>query len=101
MCYMGAMMTRLFNQLRAFALAFAVLAAMPAVAHAACVSQQEARQFVKSGQAIPLSQALQRAGISGKVVRVALCKTRGNPPFYRLAVLGPGGYLNKVVIPAN
>ena len=94
-------MTRLHRCLKPLALALAVFVAIPAVANAAGVSQQEARRFVKSGQAIPLSQAIRRAGISGKVVRAALCKTRGNPPFYRLAVLGPGGRLNKIVIPAN
>jgi hypothetical protein len=95
------MMMRVSTHLKAVCLAFAVLFAMPAVANAVCVSQQEARRFVNSGQAIPLSQALRQAGVSGKVVRVALCKTRGQPPFYRLAVLGPGGRLNKIVIPAN
>jgi hypothetical protein len=95
------MMNRLRTHLKALALAFAVLAMMPAVANAACVSQQEARRFVNSGQAIPLSQAIRQAGVSGKVVRAALCKTRGSPPFYRLAVIGPGGRLNKIRIPAN
>ena len=95
------MMTRVHTFLKPLALAFAVLIAMPAVANAACVSQQEARQFVKSGQAISLSEAIRRSGVSGKVVRAALCKSRGSPPEYRLAVLGPDGHLNKIVIPAN
>lgn len=87
--------------MKAICVALAIVVALPTVASAVCVSQQEARQFVNSGQAIPLSQALRQAGVSGKVVRVALCKNRGSPPVYRLAVLGPGGRLNKIVIPAN
>ncbi len=82
-------------------LAFAVLALTPGAANAVCLSQAESYRFVKSGQVLPLSVAIKRAGVRGKVVRVALCKTRNGPPRYRLAVLGPGGRLNKVVIPAN
>ncbi len=95
------MMSRVRLKIKAICVALAILVGLPAVASAKCVSQKEARRFVNSGEAISLSQALQRRPVSGKIVRVALCKNPGNPPFYRLAVLGPGGRLNKIVIPAN
>ena len=94
-------MSRVLTKMKAICMALAIVAALPAVASAKCVSQQEARRFVASGQAISLSQALQNHHVSGKIVRVALCKNPGSGPFYRLAVLGPGGRLNNVVIPAN
>lgn len=82
-------------------MALAIAVVLPTVASAKCVSQQEARRFVDSGQAVSLSRALQNHQVSGKIVRVALCKNPGSPPVYRLAVLGPGGRLNNIVIPAN
>ena len=87
--------------LKALVLAIAVFAMMPAVANAACLSQAESYRFVKSGQVLPLSKALKRAGVSGRVVRVALCKTRNGPPRYRLAVIDQRGNLIKMAIPAR
>ncbi|HSG96237.1 MAG TPA: hypothetical protein VLA28_12010 [Afifellaceae bacterium] len=85
----------------AAALAFAALTA-PALAQQ-CASPAEARRAVATGKAMPLSVALQRAGISGQVVRVALCRKnrKSRRAFYRLAVLGHNGILQQVVIPAN
>lgn len=94
-------MSRVLTRMKAVCLALALVVALPTVASAVCVSQKEARRFVNSGRAISLSLALQKNPVSGKIVRVALCKNPGSPPFYRLAVLGPGGRLNKIVIPAN
>lgn len=76
------------------------LAALTAPALAQCVSPAEARRAVNAGMAVPLSVALQRAGISGQVVRVALCRD-GRKPVYRIGVLDRKGRLRQVSIPAN
>jgi hypothetical protein len=83
--------------LLAFALALVIL---PPQAEASCLSPSEARQVVAAGQAVPLSAALRRAGISGEVVRVSLCR-RGAGYVYEVAVLEPDGRLRQVTIPAN
>ncbi|SCZ24334.1 PepSY domain-containing protein [Afifella marina] len=69
-------------------------------AAAACLGPGEARQVVASGQAVPLSQALRRAGISGEVVDVKLCEAGGGY-VYQASVLGPDGRLQRVNIPAR
>ena len=86
---------------RLFMVAALALAASSAPALAQqCASPAEARRAVAAGQAVPLSVALQQAGISGQVVRVALCR-KGRRAFYRLSVLGANGRLRQMVIPAN
>ena len=77
-----------------------VLAALTAPALAQCASPAEARRAVAAGKAVPLSAALQRAGISGQVVRVALCRD-GGKAVYRIRLLGPKGRYRQVDIPAN
>ena len=67
-------------------------------AKAACLSPAESRQVIKSGGAMPFSVALRRAGIEGKVVRVALCMPG---PVYQVSVLGRDGNLRSVTIPAK
>ncbi len=94
-------MTTIRTFLKTSALAIAVSVAMPTIASAVCLSQAESYEFVKSGRVLPLSKAIRRAGIKGKVVKVALCKTPDTPPRYRLSVIGRGGNLRQVVIPAN
>ena len=76
------------------------LAALTAPAMAQCASPAEARRAVAAGKAVPLSVALQRAGISAQVVRVALCRNRGRA-VYRLGLLDRKGRLRQVVIPAR
>ena len=76
------------------------LAALTAPALAQCASRAEAQRAVAAGKAVPLSVALQRAGISGQVVRVALCR-KGRRAVYQLGVLDKKGRLRKVTIPAN
>ena len=93
-------MTRpnLHRRLALLALAFAL--ALPAAgAQAACLSAAESRQVVASGQAMPLSQALARAGVSGTPVNVALC-TGGGGYVYEVSIR-ENGSLRKVVIPAS
>ena len=90
-------MRRLFM---AAALALAALAALPAAAEAQCVNAAQARRAIAAGKAVPLSVALRRAGISGQVVRVALCRT-GRGAVYRIGVLDRKGRLRQEVIPAN
>ncbi len=85
---------------RLFFIAALALAASSAPALAQCASPAEARRAVSAGKAVPLSVALQRAGISGQVVRVALCQD-GRRAVYRIRVLGRKGRLQQVVIPAN
>ena len=82
-------------------LALTLLAgAYPSPASAACLSAAETRQAVASGRAVPLSAALQREGIAGKVVNVRLCESGGGH-FYDVKILQPRGQLRSVRIPAN
>jgi hypothetical protein len=76
-----------------------VASSAPALAQQ-CASPAEARRAVAAGKAVPLSVALQRAGISGQVVRVALCR-KGGRAIYRLGLLDRKGGLRQVTIPAN
>ena len=76
------------------------LAALTAPAAAQCVSSGEARRAVGSGAAVPLSVALQRAGVSGQVVNVALC-FNGRNAVYQVKVLDGQGNLRQLAIPAN
>jgi hypothetical protein len=87
------------RRLATLALAFAL--ALPGFeVAAACLSAAESRQVVASGQAMPLSQALSRAGITGKPVNVALC-TGGRGYVYQVTVREPNGNLRTVTIPAS
>jgi hypothetical protein len=87
------------RRLAALALAFAL--ALPGIdAAAACLSPAESRQVVASGQAMPLSQALSRAGITGTPVNVALCEA-GRGYVYQVTVRDRTGNLAKVTIPAR
>ncbi|MDH3194738.1 MAG: hypothetical protein OEL78_00345 [Hyphomicrobiales bacterium] len=81
-------------------LALGALATLPAAAEAQCVNAAQARRAIAAGKAIPLSVALQQAGISAQVVRVALCR-KGGHAVYELGVLDKKGRLRKVTIPAN
>jgi hypothetical protein len=82
--------------------ALALVASSAPVLAQQCVSAAQARRAIAAGKAIPLSVALQRAGISGQVVRVALCRqNRNSRPFYRIGVLDKQGRLRQAVIPAN
>lgn len=87
------------RRLAALALAFAL--ALPGFeAAAACLSAAQSRQVVASGQAMPLSQALARAGIGGTPVNVALCEA-GRGYVYQVSVREPNGTLRTVTIPAS
>lgn len=90
--------SRLRCLLMVAALALAALTA-PVLAQQ-CASPAQARRAVAAGKAVPLSVALQRAGVSGQVVRVALCR-KGRRAVYQLGVLDKKGRLRKVTIPAN
>ncbi len=94
MIWMLSLLRRLFF---ITALALAVSSA-PALAQ--CASPAEARRDVSAGKVVPLSVAIQRAGISGQVVRAALCRD-GRRAVYRIRVLGRKGRLRQVDIPAN
>ncbi|MGQ7792906.1 PepSY domain-containing protein [Faunimonas sp. B44] len=65
-----------------------------------CLSQQQTSGYVRSQQVMSLSTALQRAGVNGQPVRAALC-SRGGGFVYEVGVLGPGGQLRTLTIPAN
>ncbi|MBZ8133920.1 PepSY domain-containing protein [Afifella sp. IM 167] len=82
------------------ALALALLPLLAAGAQAACLGSGEARQVVSSGQAMPLSAALSRAGVSGEVVNVQLCE-EGGRYVYHASVLGSDGRVSQVSVPAN
>jgi len=94
------MPSRLRNLFVAAALALLASAALAVPAEAQCVTAAQARRAVAAGMAVPLSVALQRAGINAQVVRVALCR-KGRRPVYRLGLLDRKGRLRQVVIPAN
>ena len=64
-----------------------LLLASIAPAHAACLSQAEARQAVASGKAAPLGSVAGRAG--GEIVKAQLCQ-QGGGYVYRLSVLKSG-----------
>ena len=66
-----------------------------------CVGGQEAREILQQGQAIPLAEALQRAGISPDQLagNPQLCQSGGGF-VYRVRV-NQGGELSSVTIPAN
>jgi uncharacterized membrane protein YkoI len=93
-------MHRPHRRLAALALAFAL--ALPGIdAAAACLSAAESRQVVASGQAMPLSQALARAGITGKPVNVALCGGNGGRWVYEVTVRERDGSLQTHRISAS
>jgi len=73
-----------------FSLAF--LLAVPA--HAACLSQSEARAAVASGQAKSLGSVQGQAG--GEIVKAQLC-LEGGRYVYRLSVLVNGKVTTKVI----
>jgi len=85
---------------RLFAICLAILPLVAGGAEAACLGSGEARQAVSSGQAMPLSAALARAGVSGEVVDVQLCE-EGGRYVYHASVLGPDGRVTQVSVPAN
>lgn len=58
-----------------------------APAHAACLSQGEARQAVASGQAASLGSVA--GSVGGEIVKAQLCK-QGGGYVYRLSVLKNG-----------
>lgn len=83
------------------ALALGLALALPGFdSAAACLSPEQSRQVVASGQAMTLSEALQRAGIRGKPVNVALCPGGGGY-VYEVSVREPDGRLRTVTIPAS
>jgi hypothetical protein len=94
------MIWKLSRVRRLLVVAALALAASSVPALAQCVSPAEARRAVSAGDAVPLSLALQQAGISGQVVRVALCR-KGRRLVYQIGVLDRKGRLRQVVIPAN
>ena len=70
-------------------------------ADAVCLSPDESRQILASGQVMPLSDAIRLAGIRGQPVGQAkLCENRGGW-FYRVKVLDQRGEVTRVDIPAN
>ncbi|MFD1694831.1 PepSY domain-containing protein [Roseibium aestuarii] len=82
-----------------FSLAFLMLAlaglASPAAAQ--CLSQDQARQAVASGQAAPLGSL--KGQIGGEIVKAELC-IEGGQYVYRVSVVS-GGAVRTVVINAS
>ena len=54
-----------------------------------CISEAEFRQLVQQGQVVTLPEAMQRAGVSGKVIDVELCQAGGGY-VYRVRVRQDG-----------
>ena len=82
--------------IRIFAILLLTLS-MVQPAHAACLSQSQARQAVASGKAAPLGSVAGRAG--GEIVKAQLCQ-RGGGYVYVLSVL-KGGKVTKVTVNAS
>jgi uncharacterized membrane protein YkoI len=88
-----------YRRLASAAFAFALVLG-GADAATACLSPEQSRQVVASGEAMTLSQALRRAGVSGTPVNVALCPGGGGY-VYQVSVREPDGTLRTVTIPAS
>ena len=91
------MTKRITISLRAIFLALAVLFSLAAAADAQCFSPRETKQKIKRGEAIPISKALRRANIRGRVVKARLC--RG--PVYNVTILRPDGELQRLSLSAR
>lgn len=83
---------------RGILLATALLAAGATPSAAACLSGQEARQAVASGQAQRLGAIARKVG--GDIVDAQLCE-QGGRLVYRLAVMVDGGAVVNVVVDAR
>ena len=88
---------RITTSLHAIYLALAVLFSLAAAADAQCFSPRETKQKIKRGEVVPISRALRRANIRGRVVKARLC--RG--PVYNVTILGPDGALLRRSISAK
>jgi hypothetical protein len=95
-------MKNLAVTLRRAALVLALLlGGFVAPADAACLSDRETRQAVRSGQAVRLNVALQQAGVRrGDVVGVKLCEGGGGY-VYRVKLLTNDGSSTEISIPAS
>lgn len=80
----------------ALLLALGLLTAAPAAAE--CLSAQQARQAVASGDAVRLGAVARR--VRGDIVNAQLCR-QGGRLVYRLAVMTAGGSVATVVIDAR
>lgn len=69
-------------------------------AEGGCFSQQDTRQMVGSGAVLPLSAALDLAGVEGRLVQAALCGDGGDY-HYSVTLIEPGDRLRRLTIPAN
>lgn len=67
-------------------------------AEAACLSAQEARKAVASGEAVRLGRVARRVG--GDIVDAQLCE-QGGRLVYRLAVLTEGGAVQTILVDAR
>ena len=91
-------MTKRFTiSLRAICLALAVLFSLAAAADARCFSPKETKQAIKRGEVVPISTALRRSNIQGRVVKARLC----SGPVYNVTVLLPNSALQRATIPAR
>lgn len=79
-------------------IAAAALAGTAVEAEAACLSAQEARKAVASGEAVRLGRVARRVG--GDIVDAQLCE-QGGRLVYRLAVLTEGGAVQTIVVDAR
>lgn len=71
----------------------------PAVAQG-CLSGSEGRQVLEQGQAMPLPEAMRRAGVSGQVIDAQLCGGGGGY-VYRVRIRQDDGEIRSLNIPAG
>lgn len=95
---------RRMSKLAAAAIAALLLAlvgpAPPGAAQGTCESPQVARQLLTEGRVVTLPDAMQRAGVSGKVLNADLCRSSDATWDYRVQ-LRQQGAINTLNIPAN
>lgn len=91
------MTRKYFTFLRALMLALAVQFSLAGAADAACYSPKQTKKAIKRGEAVPISTALRRANIKGRVVKAELC----SGPVYNVTILLPSGALQRFSISAR
>lgn len=69
-------------------------------AEGGCFSQRDTQRMVGSGAVLPLSAALDLAGVEGRLVQAALCDD-GDGYHYSVTLIEPGDRLRRLAIPAN
>jgi hypothetical protein len=73
----------------------------PATAQGECLSGRDTQRMIASGEIMPLESALAQAGVGSdqQILSAQVCDQ--GRWVYVVAVLGPGGYAQNLVLPAS